>query len=312
MPRIDNLRDDYLGGSADLSTIYAATGAGLLPGMVEGDGVPYVYRYDHGALTLLTRNAAGEPVLVRPNFMIWNTLDRPGTVSEDGRTFTLSVQGPPTRPSTQAWSRATPTRSPTCTRCATASVLWVSSPDAVPPGNRPSTPQTPANRLFEAASSDGARVYFSTTERLTADDTDTVKDVYVYERAKPADSRISRVSTKDAACAACDDNLSSTTGQSHSQAKFVAASQDGSRMYFVTGDVLTAEDGDAQQSLYVHELGGATTYVAPVGAGVTTATNGADAGTGIDGSLTRFSSTTRTASARSSCPPTGGWRSSRS
>jgi len=291
VPRIDNLRDDYLGGSADLSTFYVATGAGLMPGVRnEGDGVPYVYRYDHGDLTLVTRNAAGNPFIVRPNTMIWHTLDRPGTVSEDGRTFTLSVQG-----STSAILNATMVAEDTNTvadvyQVRDGGVLWISSPDAVPPGNRPSTPQTPANRLFEAASSDGARVYFSTTERLTADDTDTVKDVYVYQRAEPADSRIRRVSTKDPACAACDDNLSSTTGQSHSQAKFVAASQDGSRMYFVTGDVLSAADGDAQQSLYVHELGGATTYVAPVGAGVTTATNGADAGTGIDGSLTRFSS----------------------
>jgi hypothetical protein len=292
VPRTDMRQDDYLGGSDDLSIIYAATGAGLFPGMPEGSDITqYVYRFDDGRLTLVTSDAAGNPFAVRPSTMIWNTLDRPGTVSENGRTFTLSVQGS-SNPTQNASMVAGDTNTVADVyQLRDGEVLWVSSPDAVPPANRPTPAQTPANRLFEASSSDGARIYFSATERLTADDTDTVKDVYVYERAKPADSRISRVSAKDAACAACDDNLSSTTGQSHSQAKFVAASRDGSRMYFVTGDVLTAEDGDAQQSLYVRELGGTTTYVAPVGAGVTTATNGADAGTGVDGSLTRFAST---------------------
>jgi hypothetical protein len=292
VPRTDMRRDDFLGGSDDLSTVYVATGAGLFPGMPdESDTTQYVYREDDGVLNLVTRNATGDPFPVRPNTMIWNTLNRPGTVSEGGRTFTLSVQG-----SSNPIQNASMVEGDTNTvadvyQVRDGEALWVSSPDAVPPATRPTPAQTPANRLFEASSTDGARVYFSTTERLTADDTDTVKDVYVYERAKPADSRISRVSAKDAACAACDDNLSSTTGQSHSQAKFVAASRDGSRMFLVTGDVLAPADADGQQSLYVHELGGATTYVAPVGAGVTTATNGADAGTGVDGSLTRFTST---------------------
>jgi hypothetical protein len=277
LPRTEAL-DQFVGASPDLSAVYFSTTAGLLPDVPDDSSAKIYRRAGEGPPELITKTATGASFGV--SAITPQPFSRPGAVSDDGDAITL------TAPSNSPMVAADVNAVQDVYQVMDGEALWVSDPEAVPPANRPA-PQTPANRVFQGASASGSVVFFSTTEKLTADDLDTALDIYAYDDREPADSRIARVSRSDiGACSGCDDNTSSTAAQSHSQAKFVASSADGSRMFLVTGDVLSEADADGQQSLYVHHLASrTTTYVAPAGAGVTTASNGADAGTSTTGSL---------------------------
>lgn len=298
MPRSDTLEDEYIGWSPDMSTAYFVSRAQLTAEpypLAASTTRPYLYRRTNGVTTLVTRSHTGEPF---PMFGVNpKAFDRPGASSRSGAAVNLTApgstganpnlpNGPMVGDDTNAVQDVYQVRN--------GEVLWVSDPSAVPTGDRPS-PQTPVNRVFEAASADGAKVFFSTTEQMTADDTDTARDLYVYDSEQPADARISRVSLADSSCLTCNDNASEAGGQGNSQAKLVTVSDDGSRVFFITGDVLSADDTDAQQSIYAHAVeDGATTFVAPAGAGVTSATTGTDAGTSASGSLAATQSTSMT------------------
>lgn len=287
--RSGTVSDQLMGSSPDLSTVVFATPSGLLPDVPDVPGALYIYATDgNGPPTLVTRTFAGDPFRLLASFSGILSGDRPGAVSDTAEAIAFTAQGS-TNPATNGAMVAGDTNAVAdAYQVRGGEVLWVSNPEAVPAGNRPATAQTPANRLHEGSSADGSRIFFSTTERMTGDDTDSVRDLYLHDTTEPADARISRVSVADPACGACDDNQSNTLGQIHSQSKFAALSADGSRIFFITGDALTEDDVDVQQSLYTHEVDtGATEYVAPAGAGVTSATNGTDAGTNTGGSLVR-------------------------
>jgi hypothetical protein len=276
--RDDSFGDEFLGGSPDLSTVYFVTSAGLLPG-VPDQGEEYVYRYSEGETTLVTRTAAGAPFAISLGRLAPNPFSRANAVSADGSAVTLTAGGAST---SNAAMVATDTNSVQDVYQARGDEVWlVTDPAEVPVGSGP-PPQAAADRVFEGASADGSRVFFSTTERFTGDDTDSAGDIYVNDAA----AGISRVSRQGAGgCTNCDDNASSSAPLTHSGARFVAASDDGARVFFVTGDVLSSADDDEQPSLYVRAVDGGTSYVAPAGAGVTSATNGDDAGTDTQGSL---------------------------
>jgi hypothetical protein len=279
--------DRFLGGTPDLSVVYLASKAPLTPDAASGSGV-FVFRRQAGTTTLVTKLANGQGFglhgfcVIPFSCSFPDPLGKPGTVSVDGAAFTTSVQG--------AVSGVVPGDTDEVTdvfQWRGDDVTWVSQSERTPA-------DTPANREFEGASDDGRQVFFSTAEQMVGDgvtqgDLDTVSDVYEYDFDEPAGSRLSRISVRDAGCAppVCDDNASDTTPATHSQAKFVTVSPDGQRVFFISGDRLSADDTDSQQSLYVRDLeNGATLYVAPVGAGVSDATNGDDAGPFIEGSLT--------------------------
>jgi Tol biopolymer transport system component len=95
---------------------------------------------------------------------------------------------------------------------------------------------------FLGNSGNGARAFFTTTESLTADDTDASIDVY--ERTG---NTTTRVSTGPAGGNAAVDAFGLQTG----------ISADGSRVVFTTSEVLTPNDEDLTGDLY--ERSGATT-----------------------------------------------------
>lgn len=90
--------------------------------------------------------------------------------------------------------------------------------------------------FFGGASSDGARVWFTTTEQLLPADTDGGLDVY--ERATGGDLRLI------------------SGGTANTGAIFEGASDDGARVWFATDEQLDASDVDAATDIYERTASG--------------------------------------------------------
>ena len=118
---------------------------------------------------------------------------------------------------------------------------------------------------FRGISADGTRVFFSTTEQLSAADTDTNSDVY--ERSGGQTTLVS-------------------TGTANTDASFRGASTDGTRVFFDTTESLSAADTDTAKDLY--ERSGGTTRLVSVGVANTTANF---VGASADGSRVFFDTT---------------------
>ncbi|HYU60528.1 MAG TPA: Ig-like domain-containing protein [Solirubrobacterales bacterium] len=101
----------------------------------------------------------------------------------------------------------------------------------------------PSFEDFEAASTDGSRVFFSTYEALVAADTDG-SHIDVYERSGGNTTLVSVGSS----------------GQSAESLDFNGASADGSRVFFETFEQLTPADTDTQQDTYERQ-GNTTTLI---------------------------------------------------
>ena len=107
----------------------------------------------------------------------------------------------------------------------------------------------PDDVIFHAVSRDGTRVFFETTERLVAGDTDSEADVY--ERSGGTTTRVS-------------------TGPAGGNGAFFVAfggiSDDGTRVFFETDERLVTGDTDAFYDVY-ERAGGATTLLSTGPAG---------------------------------------------
>ena len=100
-------------------------------------------------------------------------------------------------------------------------------------------------------SSDGSSAVFSTAESLTAADEDEAFDVY--SRALPG-GPTTLVSGADSSC------TDPECGSGAHDANFAGASTDGSHLFFVSGEQLSAADGDSATDVYDRSAG-ATTLV---------------------------------------------------
>jgi hypothetical protein len=97
---------------------------------------------------------------------------------------------------------------------------------------------------FEAASEDGTRVFFSTEERLVAEDTDLQTDVYM--RNLETGTTV-LVTLGEGACApGCGNGANSVT--------FANATADGSKVFFETKERLSSADTDNSTDLYMRNL----------------------------------------------------------
>jgi hypothetical protein len=105
---------------------------------------------------------------------------------------------------------------------------------------------------FDAITADGAKILFTTTERLDAADTDTSPDVY--EQSTPSGTPI-LVSQSDAPCApGC--------GNGAAQAIFNGASSDAAKVFFTSTEALVPQDVDTPPNaadIYVRDLGASST-----------------------------------------------------
>jgi Tol biopolymer transport system component len=119
--------------------------------------------------------------------------------------------------------------------------------------------------IFRATSQSGARVFFQTQESLVAGDTDTRVDVY--ERSG---GTTTQVSTGPAG------------GNGAFDATYDGSSGDGTRVFFDTKEVLTADDTDAQFDLY-QRSGGTTTRLSTGPTGGNGPFDASYAGSSLDG-----------------------------
>ena len=103
---------------------------------------------------------------------------------------------------------------------------------------------------FVSTSSDGARVFFDTTENLVGADTDGLRDVY--ERSGGRTTLVSAPGF-----------LRNGSAQ---EAIFAGASNDGTRVFFETTENLVGGDADGLHDIY-ERFGGQTTIVSAPGAG---------------------------------------------
>jgi hypothetical protein len=95
--------------------------------------------------------------------------------------------------------------------------------------------------IFQGASADGSRVYFTTGESLDLEDTDELSDIYVRDLQAETTELISRPGTCPPAvdCAPA----------------FGGVSSDGSRVYFETNERIDGADTDSASDVYLWENG---------------------------------------------------------
>ena len=86
---------------------------------------------------------------------------------------------------------------------------------------------------LEGLSADGARAFFETSEQLVAADTDVNRDLY--ERSGGVTTRVS---------------AGAINGNGNFNASFVGASDDGTKVFFISGEPLVAADSDASSDIY--------------------------------------------------------------
>ncbi len=128
---------------------------------------------------------------------------------------------------------------------------------------------------YRAASPDAARVYFDTTERLLAADTNTVNDVYMAEGGA-----LTLISVPGAGAS-----------PTPSASNFAAATDDGSKVFFSSLRQMVAADTDGVADVY-QRSGGVTTLVSAPGAGASgPAASAALNRISDDGSTVLFSTT---------------------
>ena len=117
---------------------------------------------------------------------------------------------------------------------------------------------TPSNGafspLFDGISEDGTKVFFETEEQLTAGDTDAFFDVY--QRSGGTTTLLS---------------TGPPGGNGAQDAIFRGSSLDGSRVFFVTDESLSASDTDVSTDVY-ERAGGVTTLISTPGNGAFAAT----------------------------------------
>lgn len=103
---------------------------------------------------------------------------------------------------------------------------------------------------FDAVSSDASTVIFSTAEALSNEDTDSSIDIYAQEVGSSKPILVSR----GTACGPC--------GNGSADARFDRASADASHVIFTSSEVLSGEDEDSEDDIYVRDIPGEETSLA--------------------------------------------------
>jgi DNA-binding beta-propeller fold protein YncE len=117
---------------------------------------------------------------------------------------------------------------------------------------------TPMDAIFEGASADGSKVFFTTTQQLTNSDTDTTRDLYEYDFNAPAGQRLIQVSAGGTGDA--------TPGAGADVGGVSRISEDGSHVYFVANGVLTTSPSPGAQGYGAHGEAVSSGAVAQAGA----------------------------------------------
>jgi hypothetical protein len=112
--------------------------------------------------------------------------------------------------------------------------------------------------LYDGASADGTRAFFSTAEKLVGADKDLSEDIYERDLTTKATTL---VSSGDPSCP------SGSCGNAEIDANFSPGGviPGGDKVFFRTSEVLEADDGDTFIDLYLRDLGAGTTTLVSAG-----------------------------------------------
>jgi hypothetical protein len=137
----------------------------------------------------------------------------------------------------------------------TGATIWVSRSD--PTCSAPSCGNAALAVSFDATSTEGTEVVFSSEEALSGSDQDSDEDVYVRDVGAGTTTLVS------AAAPSCTvPNCDNVAGP----ASFDAASADALTVIFSSGGPLSGEDGDTGDDIYARDvLAGSTELVSPTG-----------------------------------------------
>jgi hypothetical protein len=214
--------------------VFFETSEGLIGG--DSDGANDVYERTAGATSLISAGTAATPANVAQE----NGSGRPAISTSGAKVFFVTAESLVGGDSNGAadvymWSGGSPAlvTSGTCTQGG---------------GTCGST--------FDAVTADGAKLLYSTTERLDAGDTDSSADVY---EVPTAGGSPVLASIGAASCAPC--------GNGAFDAIFNGASANASKVFFTSAEPLvTPADEDANNDIYARDLGtSATTLASPPG-----------------------------------------------
>jgi hypothetical protein len=111
------------------------------------------------------------------------------------------------------------------------------------------------NAFFEGASADGTKAFLSTEESLVPADTDRESDVYVRDLAKGTTTLVSQ--GEEVCAPAC--------GNGPVESNFAAATESGTKVFFVTEEQLAAADNDDTVDVYERDLVAGTTALVSAG-----------------------------------------------
>ncbi len=237
-------------GPAGSTTLVGECGISLGAAESEAFGSTYNAVSESGQSVFFTAQAHGRSLSSTPT-PAWASTS---TCSEGGKTGTA----PPTD---ELYARLDGSQT-----------VWVSEPQCTPVSacqdvsTEPYTTEAAskaAAALFEGASADGSKVFFTTTQQLLNGDTDTTRDLYEYDFDEPAGQRLIQVSAGGSG--------DQTPGAGAEVEGVSRISEDGSHVYFVARGVLTTspspdaqgygEHGEAVQTGAVAQPGAENLYV---------------------------------------------------
>jgi hypothetical protein len=263
---------DYLGGADDLSTIvFETSGASpVLPGEPVVVGNSNIYEaFGTGSVVDSVRRVdvgeAGEPIRPACPRRVGSGRSKFNAVSGNGGRIFFSARSQSASSGCSAANRGpmlvyARTDGTSTTQISKSQCTRVADPAATPPvvGCAP-TPTSPpeqrdaADAVFEGASRDGQSAFFTSNRQLANSDTDATIDLYEYRFAPPVgEPTLTQVSAA---------GLSSPTpGNGARVVSAVRISEDGRRVYFVAGGLLTTQPNamgktptDGASNLYAFE-----------------------------------------------------------
>jgi hypothetical protein len=233
----------FAGASEDGSRVYFQTDESLSPS--DTDTEIDLYERAGGTTTLMSRGPAGGTGPF--------TADFSGASADGTRVFFYTSE--------QLTTQDTDTGPDVYERVNGTTALVSTGPAG---GN------SEAAAAFEAASRDGSRAFFSTTEQLTSQDTDSSLDVY--ERAGGATVLVS---------------TGPAGGNGSFDATLKVVSEGGTRVLFETAEGLVSSDTDAAIDVY-ERMGGTTALVSTGPAGGNGTDDALFQGASSDGALVVF------------------------
>jgi DNA-binding beta-propeller fold protein YncE len=255
---------EFLGANEDLGHVVLGSQTALLGGASSAG----LYEWSGGSLTQVNDLPNGEatPVGAALKFGSADGFSARQAISTDGTriVWTLGAEATPTL-YLRADATAPQSASGACDEAGRACTLQL---DAAAPGGPES-----GGGVFQFASADGSRVFFTDTHKLTADSgavngpSDFDADLYECRIVEPSPGHLS--------CDLTDLTPKRGTESAAVQGSILGASEDGSSLYFVADGVLapnTVENGAGPQvaqpgkpNLYLRRQG-VTTYITTLSA----------------------------------------------